>query len=140
MTVGEGVSVADHFLTEAPEPLDSSTALSRISTRLSASTAATFLPSQGGYGGSLDNLTQLINSHTALYYATVVSTECYTESIGLGISHRFLIMELARPGKKTIWVRLDRRRSKVTSTFRFLQLGGSTEAHDTVSGCLAWKD
>lgn len=139
MTVGEGVSVAEQFRNEAPEPSGSSTMLSRISSRLSASTAATFLPSQGGYGGSLHSLTRLINEHTALYYATIVSTECYAEAIIPGVvSHRFLLLELARPDKKTICVRLDRRRSRVTSTIRFVRLGGSTEAHDTVSSSTSW--
>lgn len=138
MTVAEDISVADQFRNESSELPASSSALSRISSRLSLLSTTTFLPSQGGYGGSLDDLTQLISKHTALYYATIECTECYAESIGLGISHRFLLMKLARQGKKSIWVRLDRRRSRVTSTMRFVRLGGLTEAHDTVRGRLFW--
>lgn len=135
MTVSEGVSVAHTFRNDATEPSTSRSSLSRISSRLFQSmlSLATFIPLQGAYGGQLDHLVQLISTYTALYYATIVSTECYSESIFAGvIVHRFLLLELARAGKKTIWLRLDRRRSKMVNTSQFLQSGGSTVANDTV--------
>lgn len=131
MTVGAGVSVAGQFHNEASEPMASSSVLSRVSTRLSVSSVASFLH-RSEYHGPLSLLTSLVSKHTALYYATILSTECYTQPIRLGIVHRFLLMELARPGKGTIWLRLDRRPTEV-STLRFLGAGGSTPANDTVS-------
>lgn len=132
MTVGEDVSVAHQLRDETPRLPGSSSMLSRISSRNSVSSVVTMFPGQCGYGGQLSHLTQLISKHTALYYATIVSTECYTQPIRLGIVHRFLLLELARPGKKKIWLRLDRRLSKRVGPFRFVRAGGSTPANDTV--------
>lgn len=132
MTVGEGISVAHELRDEVSALADPLSMLSHISSRLSVATTTTILPTQGGYGGQLSQLTHLISKHTALYYATILSTECYYQSIRLGIVHRFLLLELSRPGRKTIWLRLDRRRSTVVGTFQFLRSGGSTRANDTV--------
>lgn len=136
MMVSDTVSVADHFRNEVSGSVTPSSALSRMSSRLSMSSLATVLPIRGGYGGSLNHLIQLINSHTALYYATIASTECYSDSIITGISHRFLLIELARSGKKTIWLRLDRRPSKMVGVVRFVRSAGSTPANDTVGAPL----
>lgn len=85
------------------------------------------------YGGMLNHLIQKISKHTTLYYTTIVATESYSELIRLGVYHRFLLLELAQPEKKTIWLRLDRRRSKRLGVFDFVWSGGSTSAYDTVS-------
>lgn len=66
-----------------------------------------------------------------MYYTKIIATESYSEHIRLGIYHRFLLMELAR-GDKTIWLRLDRRRSKRLGFLQFVWSGGSTSAYDTV--------
>lgn len=135
MTVGEGVSIAHNFRNNVIEPSTSRSTLSCVSSRVAGSllSFATLIPPQGAYGGQLDHLVQFINRYTALYYATIVATECYTESICGGIIlHRFLLLELLRPGRKTIWLRLDRRRSKVVGTPQFIRSGGSTPANDTV--------
>lgn len=129
MTVGEGQSVLEEFCAESLET--ASAKLSLISSKLSVSSTASFLhPSE--YCGTLSHMCQLIGKHTALYYATIISTECYQQPILFGIVHRFLLMELARPGKRTIWLRLDRRRSDAVGALRFLGAGGSTPANDTV--------
>lgn len=134
MTIGEGASVAHAFRNDVMEPSTSFTVLSRMGSRVSASvlSLATFMPTQGSYAGQLVHLAQFISQYTALYYASIVSTECYSETMIAGISHRFLLMELSRPTKKRIWLRLDRRRSKIVSTTRFVGSGGSTPANDTV--------
>lgn len=133
MTIGEGKSVAGDFRNASEGQFGSSSMLSRVSSRFSVASTTTFLSPEGGYGGQLNHLTQLINKYTALYHATIVSTEGYTQPIRLGVPHRFLLLELARPGKKTIWLRLDRRRSTSIGTFGFVRSGGSTQANDTVS-------
>lgn len=141
MTVGEDVSVADQFRNETSEPSPSTSNFSLIASKLSVSSAASFLH-RSEYSGPLSHLCHLISKHTALYYATIMSTECYSQPIRLGIVHRFLLMELARPGKKTIWLRLDRRRADAVGTLRFLGAGGSTPANDTVGASLEslWYD
>lgn len=131
MTVGDGVSVAGQFRNEVDELSVTTSVLSRASSRLSVASAASFLR-HSQYNGVLSNLTQLISNHTALYKATIVATECYTQPIRLGVLHRFLMIELHRLGKKSIWLRLDRRRSAKVGAFRFVLSGGSTPANDTV--------
>lgn len=135
MTIAEGVSVAHNFRNDSVEPKTSRNSFSRVASRISASVSSftSVIPTQGAYGGQLAHLTQFISQYTALYHATIVSTECYTESILFGIVHRFLLLELSRPTKKTIWLRLDRRRSKMMSDTEFILSGGSTPANDTVS-------
>lgn len=132
MTVGEGVSVADQFRNEVSQPSGTTSMFSLISSKLSVSSAASFLH-RSEYSGPLSHLIHLISKYTALYHATIVSAECWSQPIRLGILHRFLLMELARPGKRTIWLRLDRRRAVNSSTLGFLGAGGSTSANDTVS-------
>ena len=133
MSVGDDVSLLDYFdePTINPNPV-SLNPIARMSAVLSSTSVNTFLPQQGGYGGSLNLLCQLVDMYTALQYATIVSTECYTQRIAVQVVHRFLILELKREGKKTIWLRMDRRRSKLVNTQRFLFGRGSTDANDTV--------
>lgn len=69
-----------------------------------------------------------------------MSSECRTRSMGLGLVHRFLVLELARKGKKTIWARLDRTRVKpvgplkvrVAGRLKFLIAAGTTPSNDIV--------
>lgn len=129
MTVGEDVSLAYEFRNNLTEGLSS--ALSRVFPWKRSDSSALLTVAE--YGSTLSYLTQRISKHTALYYTAIVSTECYSEPMRLGIVHRFLLMELARPGKKIIWLRLDRLRSKRVGILRFLGSGGSTPAYDTVS-------
>lgn len=131
MTVGEGISLAQGLRNSPAEPIRPSSVLSRVFSGTHSESSA--LATVAEYGSTLDHLIQLIGKHTALYYATILSTECYSVPIRLGIVHRFLLMELARPGKTTIWLRMDRRRSKRVGNLRFLGSGGSTPSFDTVS-------
>jgi len=61
--------------------------------------------------------------------AKILSTECYTESI-VGVVHRFLILELHREGRKSIWLRLDRRSGR--SMLRLFRAAGTAPAKDIV--------
>lgn len=132
MTVDEGLSVANHLRIEPTNLMESTSSFARISSTLSILSITTIVPQQGGYGGQLAHLIHLINNYTALQYATIKSTECYAHHIALGIPHRFLILELERPGKKTIWLRMDRMRSRTVSTTSFLRGGATTQANDIV--------
>lgn len=93
----------------------------------------TFLPIKGCYGVFLTHLCDMIDMYPTLQEAEVISTECYTTPIRLGIVHRFLLLELRRDGLKPIWMRLDRTRNKFTSRARFVLTGGQTRANDIVS-------
>lgn len=64
--------------------------------------------------------------------AEIVAAEGYKEWTGRGVLHRFLALELRRPHRKTIWLRIDRRRAPEVSAFRFLASRASTPANDTV--------
>lgn len=139
MTVGEGVSVAELFRNEVPDPAGTASVFSLISSKLSVSSAASFLH-RSEYSGPLSHLSHLISKHTALHHATIVSTECHSQSNRLGIVHRFLLMELARPGKRSIWLRLDRRRSDNVGVVGFTGAGLSTPANDTVRARLSSTD
>ncbi|KAF8338050.1 uncharacterized protein EI90DRAFT_3041422 [Cantharellus anzutake] len=60
--------------------------------------------------------------------ARIVGASCYSHSRNL-ILHRFLILQLCRPGRKDIWLRIERR-----AGLGFLSLVrklGTTPAHDT---------
>lgn len=81
---------------------------------------------------SLPQLCDVINSHRSLARADIISTECYTERLG-AITHRFLVLELRRHARRPVWLRLDRRLGKDTSTFTLLRSNGSTPANDVVS-------
>lgn len=107
----------------------------RPSAASSSTSISTILPANGGFGGSLSDLCGLIDSYTTLQNAQIVSTECYTEPIALGIVHRLLIVELERKGKKNIWIRLDRRREKLAGSMKFFLDRGTCRANDTVSHC-----
>lgn len=127
----------DEFCSDSglDDPSASTVSLSSVATKYTANSTVshrTFLPRQGGYGGQLQHLCSLIATHTSLQHATIVSSECYWENIAFRIVHRFLIFELAREGKKPIWLRVDRRRSRTASTFEFIYAGGSTPSNDTV--------
>ena len=70
--------------------------------------------------------------HKSLQKALIVSTECYAEKTAV-VTHRFIIMELQREGRKDIWLRLDRLRQRNISTLNFLAASGTSLSNDTVS-------
>ncbi|KAF8338042.1 WD40-repeat-containing domain protein [Cantharellus anzutake] len=72
---------------------------------------------------------KVIEKHLWLQMARIVSASCYSQSRNL-ILHRFLILQLRRPGRNDIWLRIDRRAGLgILSLVRKL---GTTPAHDTV--------
>lgn len=99
----------------------------------SVASICTFLPRRGGFGGQLNNLIQLIDADKVLQSAIILSTECCLQTIGAGIYHRYIVMQLERAGRKTIWLRLDRRRGSFVTNAQLLRSLGSTRANDTVS-------
>ncbi|KAF8311054.1 hypothetical protein DL93DRAFT_2083723 [Clavulina sp. PMI_390] len=89
------------------------------------------LPTTGFLNLSLDELCDVISQHRSLQAAEIVCTEGYAIRIG-AIMHRLLLLQLRRPRKKMVWLRLDRLRSTKVSNFSFLLSGGSTPANDRV--------
>lgn len=82
---------------------------------------------------SLDDLCKYVQAHDSLQQAEVVATECYTEDAG-PVTHRFLVLELQRPARKDLFLRLDRRREEGISIRKFvLNLSLQTKANDLVS-------
>lgn len=63
--------------------------------------------------------------------AEIVAAEGYKQWTGQ-VVHRFIVLELSRAKRKPIWLRIDRRKARETSAFRFLAAGGTTPANDTV--------
>lgn len=134
MNVDDSISLLEYF-DVCGEPTANPTStnpIAGLSAVFSSTTVNTLLPQGGGYGGSLSLLCQLVDTYTTLQHAIIVCAECYTQNIAAQIVHRFLVLELRRDGKKTIWVRLDRRRSKLVNTRRFLFARASTQSNDTV--------
>lgn len=78
-----------------------------------------------------------IDAHPSLRAAEIVSTECYALRAG-AVTHRFVVLELRRQGRKDVWLRLDRRRGEKVSIFRFLSASGITDANDRV--CPSYPD
>lgn len=105
-------------------------ALTRVATR---ETMATFIPMDGAYGIPMVYLSRLIDDFPALRNAEIASSECWTAPIRFGVLHRFLVLELRREGRKSIWLRLERTRFKGDSAMKFIWQGGQTRANDIVS-------
>lgn len=95
------------------------------------SSTATIVPEYGVHNLRLSDVCSFIDGHKSLQSAAIVTTECYSEPAG-AVTHRFLVLELRRPGRKNIWLRLDRRRGEGISLLRFFALSGETKANDRV--------
>lgn len=111
-----------------------SSSLSRDSSKLSlasVSTVSTAIPKYGVIDLSLRDVCRYIDDHKSLRTAEIVSTECYSDKGG-AVTHRFLILELQREGRKDVWLRLDRQRGENVSVLRFLAVSGVTKANDRV--------
>lgn len=124
MDKSEGSSTTDSTLTRV------STIMSFNST---FSTSTVIPAGGGGYGIPLDHLCRLITSYPSLQDADIVASECYTKRIAPTVVHRYLVLELRREGKKTVWIRLDRTRFKAGGAMRFVRSGAQTKANDVVS-------
>lgn len=118
-----------------PRPLSrvlSRASVSSVSTAITSNTTATVVPSLGILNLSLSDVCRYIEAHPSLQSAEIVSTECYSERAG-PVLHRFVVLELRRPKRKNVWLRLDRRRAKNVSLARFLSGAGVTDANDRAS-------
>lgn len=98
--------------------------------------STTFFPASGVLGAPLEHLRRLINAYPTLRDAEIISSECYTAPIRLGIVHRFLLLELRRHERKVIWVRFDRMRDRRESNWKFVRAGAQTRANDIVRATL----
>lgn len=74
---------------------------------------------------------QYIDDHKSLQKAEIVSAECYSVQSG-AVTHRFIVLELRREGRKDVFLRLDRRRGENVSVLRFIAVAGVTKANDRV--------
>ncbi|KAF8342236.1 uncharacterized protein EI90DRAFT_3208365 [Cantharellus anzutake] len=79
----------------------------------------------------------VIEEHLWLQTARIISTSCYSQYRNL-ILHRFLILQLRRPGKRDIWLRIDRRAG--LSPLKLAQKLGKTRANDTAQLSASEKD
>lgn len=102
--------------------------LSRVMSRSSIVSA---VPRRGVIELSLADVCHYIDDHESLQAVQIISTECYTMPAG-AVTHRFVILELPRPGRKDVWLRLDRRRGEGVSIMRVLSVSGVTRANDRV--------
>ena len=107
-----------------------------IGSASSASSPGNFLttgivPEIGRIVLTLAELCSYVDVHRPLQLARIVSTACYAEDAG-SVIHRFLVIELHMPGRKTIWLRLDRRMANNVSFWDFLKASGETAANDAV--------
>ncbi|KAF8338053.1 WD40-repeat-containing domain protein [Cantharellus anzutake] len=106
------------------EPIEDNTSFSNH-------TISTFSNGSGLSTGTFllrDLCEKVIEKHLWLQMARIVSASCYSHFRNL-IRHRFLILQLCRPGRRNIWLRIDRR-----AGLGFLSLVwklGTTPAHDT---------
>ncbi|KAF8308164.1 hypothetical protein DL93DRAFT_2171326 [Clavulina sp. PMI_390] len=104
--------------------------LSRLSLRKvdTRSTMHTIVPIYGVLDLSLLEVCKYVDDETTLQTAIIVSSECYAIRSG-AVIHRFVVLELHRPGRKDIWLRLDRRREDVSAR-KLLAAFGTTRAND----------
>jgi len=118
----------DDCLSEASRSRDS---LATASTEKSTVTVV----ARGVLELTLPDLCDLITERHSLQRAEIVSMEVYTEPAKVW-GHRFMILELSRPQRKTLYLRLDRRRSRKAVALGLLR-SRTVSAHDTVSRLLA---
>ena len=107
-------------------------ATSNISQASTEFSATTVLPAGHHRKLSLQELCQVIDEHHSMQQAEITAAEGYKEWAGT-VLHRFLVLELHRPKRKSIWLRIDRRKAQDVGTFRLLVARGTTRANDTVS-------
>lgn len=79
----------------------------------------------------LGRLRELIEKHSSLQHVQIVETQGYKQKRN-GILHRFLILELQRQDKPSVWLRLDRRMHPNTSRIAFILASGESPANDSV--------
>jgi hypothetical protein len=99
----------------------------------------TVVPSYGVFNLTIVELQTMIEEHRSLQVGEIMSSEGYFQH---AITHRFLILQLRRDGRKPIWLRLERRAGR--SAFNLLLSGGVAPTQDTVdiliSFLCSWRD
>lgn len=110
-----------------PEASRSLESLATVSTAMSTVTVV----ARGILGLTLSELCDLITEHHSLQKAEIISIEVYTEPAKVW-GHRFMILELRRPQRKTVYLRLDRRRTR-KAVVRGLIGSRTIMSDDTVS-------
>ena len=85
---------------------------------------------------TLTGLRSMINAHRSLESAEIVRVQVWKEQTG-SLVHRFVLLELCRPRRKTIWLRLDRRRRG--PGFRNLSQAFNKGLGELVCAILAYK-
>lgn len=78
-------------------------------------------------------LCDYIHEHKSLAKAIILSASTYSRRASLAVKHRFLVLRLRRTGKRDIWLRLERLRSRGVNIPGFIVAGGEVEANDIVS-------
>lgn len=94
----------------------------------SISSLASCVPIVGVVGLSLIGLCTLINAYSSMQSAVVVRSSTFVEKKPVA-PHRCLILELRRPGRKVLWLRLER---KPTSSHELMLGSGRTPSNDVV--------
>lgn len=95
------------------------------------SSLLTQTPQNGVVDLSLVDICSHIDDHPSLRATEIISSECYSE-LAKGVMHRFILLELCRPRRKTVWVRLDRRPEESMSFMRLLAMSKVTKPNDRV--------
>lgn len=109
--------------------------ISRTISRTSIRTVAsvdTFLSNKSEPTVTLRALLDVINRHPSLQRARIVRADSYQKFTGR-VTHRFIILELQREGRQTIWLRIDRERASDRSVLNFVANKGTSLANDRVS-------
>ncbi|KAF8325231.1 WD40-repeat-containing domain protein [Cantharellus anzutake] len=83
--------------------------------------------SSGGSYSLKDLCDNVIDKHLWLQMTRIISTSCFSQYINF-VRHRFLVLQLRRPGKRDMWLRIDRRAG--ISLLSLVQKLGKTRAHD----------
>ena len=86
---------------------------------------------------TLIGLRSMINAHPSLESAQIVGVQVWKEQAG-PLVHRFVLLELCRPERKTIWLRLDRRRR--ASGFRKIFQAFTKDREELVCAMLFHKE
>lgn len=82
---------------------------------------------------SLRELCDFIEEHPSLETAGIASCSCYTQPSSFRfVTHRFVVFRLLRPGKESVWLRLDRRPATEIGPSAFVKKSGVTASNDSV--------
>lgn len=83
----------------------------------------------------LSSLLDVISRHRSLQHARIVQADSYHKFNGR-VVHRFIVLELERDDRQTIWLRIDRRRDESLGLLSFVANRAKAQSDDRVSDCL----